>query len=326
MAMELILNRTNQYHVSLDTVHEFEQTILSDPQVEAAKPAKALFTRLSFAIWRLLNKYRFLLSRKTEALFKTRHSNERVVFSVVMAPNFRQCFPYFMTTARKAIYLFDAWPSEHEVIARFVTLFDVANVFVSSRQAADMLQSKVDTSKFHWLPEGIRPEDYKQYPYESKDIDVIALGRKYDAYHELIVAHLANTHRTYLYEKAKGAIIFPSREEFVDGLARSKISICVPSSITHPARAGEIETMTIRYLQSMISKCLVVGKAPEELISLFGYNPVIEIDSDNPAGQLQSVLENFPAYVPLIENNFNTVLNQHTWSHRWERARSILLL
>lgn len=324
--LELIQNRINKYHVSLDTVHEFEKSILLDSQVKKADQPRAIFSESSFFVWRILNKYHFLLTRGMRSLFKANHFNDRSVISVLMAPNFRPCFPYFMTSASKSIYLFDAWPNEHETIVRFVNLFGIENVFVSSSQAATMLQAKFETSTVHWIPEGIRPEEYKHYPYERKDIDVIALGRKYEAYHELIVRHLENAHRTYLYEKEKGVIIFPSRKEFVDGLARSRISICVPSSITHPIRSGGIETMTIRYLQSMISKCLVVGKAPQELINLFGYNPVIEIDIDDPVGQLQSIFENFPRYIPQIEKNFDTVIQKHTWGHRWAQIKDILAI
>jgi hypothetical protein len=66
-----------------------------------------------------------------------------------------------------------------------------------------------------------------------------------------------------------------------------------------------------------------VGKAPKELLTLFGYNPVIEIDMNNPVRQLQSIFENFSNYIPLIENNFNTAINQHTWRHRWAKIKSI---
>jgi hypothetical protein len=121
------------------------------------------------------------------------------------------------------------------------------------------------------------------------------------------------------------SFIFPTRKEFIDGLVRSRISIYVPSSTTDPSRSGEIETMTTRYLQSMIAKCLIVGKAPKELIALFGYNPVIEIDMNNPVQQLQSIFEHFSNYIPLIENNFNAVIKHHTWRHRWGKIKSILV-
>jgi len=324
--MELIRNRIIKYHVSLDTVNEFEQSILSDSQVKTANKVMEVFSELTFLSWKILDRGCLLWNHEVGPLFKTKKLNDRIVFSLLMGPDFRQCLPYFITSARKNIYMFDAWECHHNELRRFVKLFDVENVFVSSNKAADMLQEKADKCKYHWIPEGIRPEEYKQYPYERKDIDVLALGRKYDVYHELIVAYLENNDKTYLYEKKVGVVIFPTRKEFVDSLARSRISICFPSSITHPARSGNMETMTIRYLQSMIAKCLIVGKAPKELLTLFGYNPVIEVDMNNPVRQLQSLFENFPNYVPLIEKNFNTVIEQHTWRHRWNKIKSKLVI
>ena len=130
--------------------------------------------------------------------------------------------------------------------------------------------------------------------------------------------------KTYLYEKEKGGIVFPSREEFVAGLARSKISICFPSSMTHPDRAGDVETMTTRYLQSMISKCLVLGHAPAEMVELFGYNPVVEMDMADPAGQIVEMLRDYASYLPFIEKNFSLVSEDHTWAKRWDRMAQVL--
>ena len=82
--------------------------------------------------------------------------------------------------------------------------------------------------------------------------------------------------------------------------------------------------MTIRYLQSMAAKCLILGHAPKEMIDLFGYNPVVEIEMSDPVGQLQSLLNSFSDYIPLIEKNFNKVASEHTWPHRWQQISSIL--
>lgn len=168
-------------------------------------------------------------------------------------------------------------------------------------------------------------EKYRHQPYTDKDIDVLHLGRRHGAYHNRIVAALEKHKKTYLYEQERGQVIFPSREGFVDGLARSKISVCVPCSITHPERAGDIETMTMRYLQSIASKCLVVGHAPGEMLELFGYNPVIEIDKQNPDEQLLELLEHFDDYIPLIEKSYALVASEHTWQKRWQQIARIIL-
>ena len=50
-----------------------------------------------------------------------------------------------------------------------------------------------------------------------------------------------------------------------------------------------VETLTHRYLESIASKRVVVGRCIRELEMLFGYNPVIEVDMADPVGQLRSV-------------------------------------
>ena len=316
-----------KYHVSQDTVAELEQVILSDrPFVAAAVQSNRFISRGSYLLWRLVNPHALEskdLVRSNWIGKKSRKGNHHF-FSVLMGPDFQKCFPYFLLSGRKSIYMFDAFPSKHKIIERFLNSFNPEHVFLSSSQAVHMLQALTGKFNFSWIPEAISPELYTQYPYSSKDIDVLALGRKYDAHHDRIVAALEMDRRNYLYEKAKGVIIFPTREEFINGLARTKISICVPSSTTSPDRAGSLETMTIRYLQSMISKCLVLGHAPKEMIGLFGYNPVVEIDMENPVLQIRSLLDHFTDYIPLIEKNFAIVVEEHTWRRRWEKITGIL--
>jgi len=325
--LKLIINRVASGHVSLDTINEFEKSILS-----SNKSAKLVRRLNKYATYLLSLLYRFSLKlgipistylvRLSRLLPKL---NDNQVFAVMMGLEPKKClFHFLFPFPIKSIYLFDAWPNTHDKIINFVNFFDVSHVFVSSSQAAEMLNTKIKRSNVFWIPEGINPYEYRFYTQENKDIDVLALGRRYDLYHDLIVDSLKDNGKVYLYENVKGKIIFPTREEFIEGLGRSKISICIPSCITHPERSGAIETMTIRYLQSMVSKCLVVGKAPAEMIQLFGYNPVIEIDFANPQDQILRILNSFNEYTPLIEKNYQTVIQHHTWNCRWIKIEEII--
>jgi hypothetical protein len=112
-------------------------------------------------------------------------------------------------------------------------------------------------------------------------------------------------------------LLFNSDAEFKEGLARSKISLCFPANLTHPEKSGGINTMTTRYLQSMASKCLVVGSMPDEMKELFEYTPVVELNLENPASHLCNILNDFSSYIPLIEKNYNYVQEHHTWFNRW---------
>lgn len=324
--MRLITNPVVNGHVSLDTIDEFEKTILTDGLVKPIKPFSRFKVDLLYIVYLLIERLGISLVQKTKPEFASNPLNDKFhLFSVIFCLDIRKIYAYtLLTSHNRSVYLFDGWPSKHEKILDFFNYLKIDRLFISSAQSAKILGSKLGFDKVYWIPEGINPAEYKQYSSDAKTIDVLALGRKYDLYHHAIVDYLRETKKIYLYEKVKGQIIFPTREEFIEGIARSKISICVPCNITHPERSGFLKHMTSRYLQSMVSKCLVVGHAPNEMIELFGYNPVIEIDILNPTQQLESILKNYSDYLPLIEKNYEQVLQNHTWENRWNQIKKIL--
>ena len=52
----------------------------------------------------------------------------------------------------------------------------------------------------------------------------------------------------------------------------------------------------------------MIGHAPQELINLIGYNPVIEIDKDNPHHQLEDVIAHISDYQELVNRNRDAAL------------------
>lgn len=321
--MKLITQKYNN-HVSLDTVEEFERIILSDKSIISINETNKTLSKVLFYIYRIIPKKKSFKNNNSQVKDLLDKPSQSHFFVILMGLDFSKCLPFFISSNTKSIYLFDAWPKKHDEIIKFLNIFKVKNLFLSSSQAVEIIQSKTKYTNCFWVAEGINVEGYKHYSFKDKTIDVIALGRKYDSYHQQIVTSLENNKKVYLYEKEKGKIIFPTRNEFIEGMAKSKISICVPSNITHSERSGDIETMTIRYLQSMVSKCLILGHAPKEMITLFGYNPVIEIDSKDPEGQILSILNNYEYYHQLIEKNYQVVLKNHTWSNRWDKIKQLL--
>jgi hypothetical protein len=309
---------------SQDAVDEFDRAIAMDPRVTIASWRNPL-ARAGFLASSALFKYGGdgVLSAMPAVRRRGAMHLDFGYFAVLMGPQFAKCMPHFLLPATRAVYLFDVWPDVQERILRFIDSFAVDYVFVSASQSADFIRAR-SAASVHWMPEGFDPAPYRQRLLAERDIDVLQLGRKHEAYHHEIVQALADAGKTYLYERQKGHIVFPTRAGFIDGLARSRISVCVPSSITHPERSGHIETMTLRYLQSMVSKCLVVGHAPAEMVRLFGYNPVVEIDHADPAGQLLEILGSLEQYAHLIERNYQEVLARHTWHHRWGEIADVL--
>jgi hypothetical protein len=323
--MKLIVNRWGRHHPSHDVVEEFEAAILEDPDVQAVGPINQYWLAVMYG---LLTGWRRFSLRVGSKDLRLSNNNPRKAhedyFAIMMSLNPQKCLPFFFNPGRKSIYLFDAWSQNFEKIRTFIRDWGIQQVFVSASQSAERLASLIKGCAVRWIPEGVTPSAYACYPDAARDIDVLQIGRKYDSYHQNIAYSLKLAGKSYLFEAQPRQLVFPTRQAFVDGLARTRISICFPSSLTHPQRAGDICTMTTRYLQSMVSGCLVVGTAPKEMIRLFGYNPVVEADMQNPTGQLLSILDNFDSFHELIDKNRRMIMSQHTWQQRWNQISSLL--
>lgn len=249
--------------------------------------------------------------------------SQKINFSAQLGPDFKICIPEYLFTKNNFIYMFDAWPRFHQWMALMFDLLNVKAVFFSSREVHRLYQLNTRSScKSYWIPEGIQASAY-HFAAEKK-VDVLEFGRKYQRYHDLIVGGLANTGKVHVYLKDNENILYKTKEEFAAGLADAKISICIPSNITHPERSEHISTMTLRYLQCMASKCLIVGVLPDEMVEVFGYMPIVPIDFDAAEEQILDILANYDDYTALIEKNYQEVLDKHQWSNRWATMEGIV--
>lgn len=321
--MKLIVNHYPYITFNDYDLHECEQAILSDPNVNPIySPSKYL--KIYKIAARLLSYFKINHIQKTpKKLLRKPLQDSNHIITLLLGPDYVKYIPYsYFKKSNRSIYLFDAWPVHHNSIISFLNANKIDHLFVNSLKLSEIFQATLNNVNVNWIPEAIDPSCYVFS--KSKSIDVLSFGRKYDKYHQIILPYFTNTNKVYLFEKVKGEVLFDKRSDFVEALGNSKISICFPSNITHPNRAGDLEIMTMRYLQSIVSKCLIIGKAPDEMLLLFGYNPVIEINWDDPLGQLDFILRNLDQYQELIEKNYATVLNNHTWHHRWSLIKNAL--
>ena len=84
--------------------------------------------------------------------------------------------------------------------------------------------------------------------------------------------------------------------------------------------AGDVETLTQRYWECMLSGTLIVGHAPKELVDLLGYNPVIELETDEDIGsRLSQILDNISSYQELADKNLAAARENASWDTRMTR-------
>lgn len=225
--------------------------------------------------------------------------------------------------ARLALYAFDCWEPQFDAWERFFRRNAFRLVIFSARDAAEEMGRRLPGQAVAWLCEGIDPTPFDPTrPLAERQYDLVQFGRSSPEVNDLVAAHCAA--RGYAHHYRKGdAWLFPTQDDFVRGLADSKLVIALPQSITHPHHAGRVETMSLRYLEIIASGALLLGRCPPEMADWFGYDPVIALDYADPCGQLDHLLANIADYEPLRQRNLARMRETATSD---ARARAIAAL
>lgn len=242
-------------------------------------------------------------------------AGDGMAFGVLCGGDFAYLMAPPLWARRRFVYMFDHWPRANGQLLDLQRLFGLTRIFFSAQQSAALFNDACGEEKGVWIPEGIQPDGYSAAPLADKTIDVLEFGRRFAPYHDKLRAGLGSSSFTHLY----GPI-----DDLKKALSQAKISVCFPSALTHPERSEFISTMTLRYLQSMVSRCLVVGSVPKDMALLFDYVPIVEADLGDPAGQIRDILANYDRYLPLIERNYQEVMNRHLWRHRMAAIRKYI--
>ena len=83
--------------------------------------------------------------------------------------------------------MYDAWESQLGSIAKAFRRHRINIAFVSSLQATEHFnRSWVERFAAYWVPEAVTVADYSWKPPDERPIDVLQMGRKWDAYHSQI--------------------------------------------------------------------------------------------------------------------------------------------
>lgn len=213
--------------------------------------------------------------------------------------------------------IWDCWPYLWEQMGRFLKKHDIKTAFFTSSQTAEYFRKLFPEKKIYYLPEAIDVELYKEGKVlKERRCDYLEFGRVCNFVNSSLLPDTLNILSS---KNENGAL--KTREMLIDALADSKITICLPRSVNQPEIASGIETLTQRYWECMLSRVLIIGKAPKELIDIIGYDPVINIDKDNFGNQLQDILNNIETYQMLVDKNRVMAIQHGDWKKRMLQLR-----
>lgn len=281
---------------------------------------RAVLREALYCIYRFVHKFFPGLIRRNKAIIIT--ANGYTIKDIA--------FPYYFTS-EIIPFLWDVWPNSWNKLYKSIEDFDIKMLFVSSSQVAQMINSRTNTKAF-WIPEGIVSSHYKRGRHlKHRMCDVFEVGRQMKKYHQILEKMNSCGNIKCLLKSnilANGALddknVAFANSDYYQILADTKIMVCFPHCDTNKDRAGDVETLTQRYWEAMLSRCVMIGRAPKELIDLIGYNPVISVDWGNPESQICSILDSLELYQNYVDNNYETAKRMADWSNRIPNIISVL--
>lgn len=216
--------------------------------------------------------------------------------------------------------VWDCWPRYFEKMCRWLEKHQVRTAIFTSSQTAKRMQGRFPKMNIMYCPEAVDVSCFRAgVPLSERNIDLLEFGRSngqlfQNAFPKSVNHVCTNQNGRYIYDN----------EELYEAMSQSKITVALPRSITHPELAGDVETLTQRYWESMLSGIVMVGYAPKELINLIGYNPVIELDATHTNEQVLDILSHISDYQELVDRNRTAALKYGDWTIRMKDVMDFL--
>ena len=225
-------------------------------------------------------------------------------------------------------FVWDCWPCYYEKMCMWLKKHEVRTAIFTSSQTAERIQARLPEMNVMWCPEAVDTSLYLEgKPLINREIDVLEFGRGSNMNVNGNVNGNGNgdgdKRLNYVCTKVGGKFIFDN-EQLRKAMGNAKITIALPRSMTQPEIAGDIETLTQRYWENMLSRMVMIGHAPKELVYLIGYNPVVELDEEHPTEQILDILRRIEDYQSLVEQNRETALQMGDWTLRMREMMAFL--
>lgn len=216
--------------------------------------------------------------------------------------------------------LWDCWPAYWNTTENWFRKHKVKTAIFTSSLTADHFRKVFPQMNILHCPEGIDTIVYKDgKQLEDRIYDYLEYGRCSRAIDSSLLDE-----RIKVLSSRNEKTGLATREQLADALSDSKVVLALTRQDNQPEIAEGIDTLTQRYWECMLSRCVIIGRAPQELIDLVGYNPVIPIKKDNFNDQILDILEHIEDYQELVDRNRKVALEMGDWKVRMKMVREWL--
>jgi len=203
--------------------------------------------------------------------------------------------------------VWDCWPKDDEQVIGWLKKHCVKSCVFTCAQSSERVKKALPDMNMLLITEGIETAQYPGGKHlHEREIPLFMYGRAPAPLWEQL-NNLSGT---------SGG----DEETFHYRLQNSKVTIALPQCDVYPKRTGGQETLTQRFWEGMLSRIVMVGRAPKELTDLIGYNPVIDIDYGHFANQIREIVTHIGDYQSLVDKNRETALRMAPWEIRMKQV------
>lgn len=218
--------------------------------------------------------------------------------------------------------MWDLWPINRDAFVGWLKRNQVKIAFCTASQNVKYIHERIPEIDIRWMPEGIDVASYPCGPsLKERPTDLLNYGRQKKDLISKIDAH--TWFKGFRFVIGRNKHTFGSFEELVKGIGQSKITICFPQCDTYAEQAGDVETLTQRYWECMLCGTVIVGRSPQELIEVCGYDPVVAL-GDDPCGKIEDILMNIDDYQALVDRNRATAERVAPWELRVKEIMDVV--
>lgn len=210
----------------------------------------------------------------------------------------------------------DCWPGYWYKVEQWFRKHYVRSAIFTSSQTAEHFRGCFPEMNILTITEGIETDLYQSgCSLKEREFDFLEFGRCCNVVDSSLFSNSIVSLNTW-----KNRKILTGRENFIKVLANTKVTLSLTRQDTQPLSAQGIDTLTQRYWECMLSRIVMVGRAPSELIDLIGYDPVIPLDKNNPLVQIEDMITHIEDYQELVDKNRETALRLGDWNVRMKQV------
>ena len=208
--------------------------------------------------------------------------------------------------------IWDCWPRYVDNMVRWFYKHRVRTAFFTSSQTAERMRNLCPHVNIFHLPEAIEIEIYHAgKPLIERSIDYLEFGRC-----SRILDSSMFDERINVLSSRNEKSGLATRGQLVDALANSKITLALTRLDNQPELAEGIDTLTQRYWECMLSRVVIIGRAPQELIDIVGYDPIVHLNLNHANEQILDIISHIEDYQPLVDKNRATAERLGSWDVR----------